>query len=250
MQKLNKIFITTFILIVFIGIDSLANKGFKASISMGNGYAIQEFASANNKYYDAGFAESGFTLSFDGDYYFHNRFALSGRFYFGMSSINNEKNIDFLKNHMDSYYNADSVYTNIKYWQWSSPMIGAKYNYPIIINRLYIETGVFSGITITPIPTQTMIVTNPDNNQTIVSENIDTRSISIPLMFDTAIRLKLNKSIQLKLSASYFRTKTKYQHALYTVQSNTQEFINEIDMLNMQVPVSTINFGIGLVYSL
>ena len=217
---------------------------------MGSVVPVGEFKSIDNGAFDAGFAETGFTLSFDGDYYLHNRFAVTGRFYFGMSGINEAESYQWLKNNLGSYFIEDSVRTTIGFWQWSAPMVGMKYNYPVVLNKLYIETGIFSGLNITPIPALQMKVIDDTNKRIVYSENILKNSFSVPLMADAAIRIIFNQNMQLKLHAGYYQAKTKHQHVSYYLNENAETITEELSKTDFNVPIKAINLGVGFIYTL
>ncbi len=243
-----KIILTTGTLI--LALSTFAKQGFKASISMGPVYPLHQFASMNNENLNAGFAESGFSLNFDGDYYFHNRFAVSGRFHFGMSPINKTETYDWLKQNVGDYFDEDSLKTTIDYWQWSTPLVGIKLNYPIIMNKFYLEGAIFSGLNISSIPAQSMIISDSEKKQSIRSENIGKVNYSLPLMADAGFRLIFNENIQLKLTASYFQTKHKHRHVTYIMNNETYQVEEELKMQNIEVPIKTLNFSLGLIYTL
>jgi hypothetical protein len=189
-------------------------------------------------------------LNFDGDYYLHNRFAIGARLHFGMSSLNKKETYNWLKNNMGEYFNDDSIRTTIDYWQWSSPMLGAKLNYPIVINKFYIEGGIFSGLNISSIPAQKMVITDTEEKRFIISENIDNVSYSLPVMADAGFRLIFNENIQMKLTASYFEARSKYRHVTYIIKEDALEIDQELSMQNLKIPMRTLSFSVGFVYTL
>lgn len=240
------IIISTLLLFSF---NSFGQNDFKVSISMGAVIPLNEFKSTDMNSDDAGFSESGFTLNFDGDYYLHHRMAVTARFHFGLSSINESEVYDWLKEEMNDYFINDSLTTtNIGYWQWSAPMLGVKYNYPIIINKLYIETGLFSGLNISPIPFQSIIIDDPDNERKYYSDNKPGTCISIPVMVDGAFRIVFNDNIQMKLQSSYYQTNIKYKHK--NSFQNKNSAVIDIKEFDINVPIKNISVSLGLIYTL
>ena len=218
---------------------------------MGSVLSLGEFKSVDNSNQNAGFAGSGFTLNFDGDYYLTHRVAFSARFHFSLSSFNDAEVADWLKQEAGDYYKEDTMaIKSIGYWQWSSPLVGIKYNYPIVINKFYFEVGAFSGLCIAPAPTQSLKIDDPDNQQIFYSENITKTNYALPLMLDAGFRLRFNDTIQLKLMASYYQSKIAYQHVNYIVSESVPLQPQTISTRDMAVPLKTLNFSIGLVYSL
>jgi hypothetical protein len=68
-------------------------------------------------------------------------------------------------------------------------------------------------------------------------------------MLDAAIRVALNKNIQLKIQTSYYRAKSNFEHYIYSVSPNGTE-IEEIKSFNLEKTIETINLSFGLVYTL
>ena len=218
---------------------------------MGPVLPLGEFKSVDNSNLNAGFAGSGFTLNFDGDYYLTHRIAFSARFHFSLSSFNDVEVADWLKQEAGGYYKEDTMaIKSIGYWQWSSPLVGIKYNYPIVINKLYFDAGAFSGVCIASVPTQSLKIDDPDNQQIFYSENITKTNYALPLMLDAGLRLRFNDTIQLKLMASYYQSKITYQHVNYIISESTPLKPQTISTQDMTVPLKTLNFSVGLVYSL
>jgi hypothetical protein len=249
-MKIRFVVIVLILLISTQVFPSTLHKPFRVGISMGSVIPIKEFISTDLNSVNSGFSLPGVALNFDGDYYLHNRFALSGRLYFGMSSINEKENINQIKSFLGDYFSEDLSSSFIGYWRWSAPMLGAKYNFPLIINKLYIETGLFSGLSITPVPTQFMKIIDSENKRDIFSHNLSKNSYSMPLMTDLALRIIFNDSMQMKVQASYFQTGTNHTHLTYYVNENSPTVIEEISTKDFTIPIKVLNFTIGLIYIL
>lgn len=245
--NLTLIIITTLTLLSF---GTFAQNPVKVSLTMGSAIPLAEFKSSDNSKLDAGFSNKGFILNIDADYYLHNRLCLSGRFHFGMSDIADKPAFNWMKSNLGNNFFEDSIKTNYGFWQWSAPLLGAKFNYPLIINKLYIETGLFSGFAITQIPILYIELNDIDTARKIFSQNITKSVYSMPFMADLSLRLILNDRIQLKIQSSYFQTATNHQHTSYFSNLNTPKINNEIKTVNLKVPIKTINLSAGLVYTL
>ncbi len=249
----KKIFTTAYVLLLLVvSLISFGQNGFKVGIAMGSVMPLNQFKSTDISSNASGYSENGVSLNFDGDYYIHNRLAMTLRLNFGMTSIDEPSVIKRLESDATGYFSTEKENNTYKisYWQWSSPMLGVKYNYPILINKLYIETGIFTGISLTQIPEQNLTIMDEVNKQMIYSENIGTRSTAVPFMADLALRYALSKQLQLKFSTSYFQTKADYEHFTYTVDKDATEISKEINRYEVSVPLETLNFSIGLIYSL
>jgi len=241
-----------FVLLTAISLISFGQKGFKVGIAMGSVIPLADFKSTNINSLNSGYAENGFMLNFDGDYFLHNRLAVSARFHFGMTSINEPAYIKRLESDLNGYLSADdekNIY-NINIWQWSAPMVGLKYNFPLVINKLYIEAGAFSGICFTQIPNQSLHIEDEVNQKAIISENIGERSTAIPVMADLALRFIANERMQFKIASSYFQSKADFLHANYIIKYNSTEVETELGNNNYSVPIKNLNLSIGLIYKL
>lgn len=250
MKQSRNCLIAFSIILIFSSL-AYGQSNFKASISMGSVMPIGEFKSTDNSDLNAGFSKSGFTLNFDGDYYLSHRVAVSARFHFSLSSLNDPEVSKWLKNQAGEYFLEDSMATkSVGYWQWSAPLIGVKYNYPIIINKLYFEAGFFSGLSITPVPTQSLQIDDTANERVIYSENIVKTSYAVPIMIDAGLRIRFNESIAIKLQSSYFQSKASYKHSNYIVNAIATLQPEAISTTDIKVPLKALSFSVGLVYSL
>lgn len=242
----------TFLIIILFSIISFAQEKFKVGISMGNVTPLGEFGSIDFPNSNSGFSESGFTLNFDGDYKLHNRVSLSARINFGMTSMNTTEVVNWLESEMFDYLNEDKEFNrySIDYWQWSSPMIGAKYNYPIVVNKLYFETGVFTGISIIQTPDQNLAILDETSKKEYFSENIKTTPVSIPIMADAGFRYVLNENMQIEIKSSYFQTKANYEHVNYVSNVESSVVSEELKRQEMSVPIKTLNVSVGIIYTI
>lgn len=232
-------------------VKTFAQENFKVGISMGQVLPLNEFKNNNYKNMPAGFSQSGFTLNFDGDYYFIHRLAVSARFNFGLSSMDKVAVADWLDHQMADYLNsnAENNLYSVDYWQWSAPLLGIKYNYPIVVNKFYFEVAGFSGLSIVQTPNQNLKIIDDVNKQDIYSENVESKTISLPLMFDGSFRYMATKNIQLKLQTSYFQTKASYEHVNYIVKENSIQ-PEELQRATIDVPLKTLSVSLGIIYNL
>jgi hypothetical protein len=226
-----------------------AQENFKVGITMGQVYPLNEFKSTDNSSTKSGYAQTGFTLNVDGDYYIHNRFSFTLRFHLGNAPINQSAYKEKLNTELKDYFSAeDTVRYNINYWQWATPLVGFKVNYPIVLNKIYIEAGIFSGVCFIQLPDQNLIFNDKKNKQFIISQTIENTDISIPLVINGGFRFRINNSVQLKLNAEYFQTKANYNHVSYIEKEGTTER-TEIKKYELNAPIQTLNASLGLVYS-
>ncbi|MBN2807037.1 MAG: hypothetical protein JXR22_10300 [Prolixibacteraceae bacterium] len=241
-----------FVSMLVLALTSEAQSDFRVGISMSHVTPLSTFSSANIMDLESGFAESGYSLNFDGDYFIHRRLAVSARFHFGLTSMNKPAVSDWLEYQMTDYLSADSANNlySVDYWQWSSPMMGIKLNYPIVINKLYVDVAAFSGLSIVKTPVQSMKIIDEVNEQVIFSENIAANHVSVPVMAEAGIRWIASDRIQLKVHAAFFQTGTKREHVSYIVKDKTNEVSEEIGRNTITTPIQTINLGLGLIYYL
>lgn len=243
--------ISFFILVlVLFSTTAFSQDKFFASVSMGKVFPFDQFASSNLESKNSGFSKDGFNLSIDGDYQLHRRWAASLRLNLMNTTFNEESVIQLLKNEMSSFAKAtDSVQFDISYWLWISPMVGVKYNYPIIINKLYVEAGIFSGINFVQIPDQNVYFNDKEKERTVFSQNMGETDITFPLAANIAFLYRLNKRMQLKISSEYFSTRTAFDHKTFYRMNKGTEAV-ELSGYHVNVPIKTMNITLGLVYNL
>jgi hypothetical protein len=248
-MKKVKSFILVNLILAVISTACFAQEKFNASLSMGKVFPIGKFSNSDITSKQSGYAQSGFTLNIDGDYFLHNRIAVSLRFNFGNAPINQSEFRKYLNNELSDYIKeTDTVQYNINYWQWASPMIGLKYNYPIVINKFYFEAGLFSGISLVQIPDQNLYFNDTKNKRIVVSQNVGKTDITFPLAINTGLRYRINPRMQFKLNAEFFTAKTSIEHVSYfQVEKSTAQ--NEIEKYSFNVPIQTLNLSAGLVYN-
>ncbi|MCF8361180.1 MAG: hypothetical protein K9G70_01015 [Prolixibacteraceae bacterium] len=242
---------TITIFILFSALSLPAKNKYHVGLSMGSVIPIAEFGSNNPLSNTSGFAKPGFTMNFDGDYFIHNRLALSARFHFGQTTTDNDATYNWLKNASSNYIteNNDSLRNNIGNWYWSSPLVGIKVNYPIVMNKIYIDGGIFSGLNISNPSLQRIRIINKTTKKETFSENNSSAIYSTPIMLDAGIRVILNKNIQLKAQSSYYRAKSNYEHYIYSMSPGASD-IEELESFNVKKTIETINLTFGLIYIL
>ncbi|MBN1769326.1 MAG: hypothetical protein JXR50_12740 [Prolixibacteraceae bacterium] len=248
MNNFRNLLIVSIFTILYI--TATAENRFHASMAVGAGFATGTFQQTDPLSIEAGFAQQGFTMNFDGDYYLHNRVALSARLHFGQASINEDAAFNWLKTKTADYYPiGDSVRTENGYWQWTSPMLGLKVNYPLILNKLYIEGSIYSGLSVTSNPQHYLRIIDEENKKEVISENVQDKHYSIPLMFDGGLRMKLNNQLQIRLYGSVYRSKSTYQHLIYS-SSQASESTQLIGDFEVHKKISTLNIYAGIIYVL
>jgi len=246
----NKLFtILICLAITLFSTEVFSQDKFRASLSMGQVYPLGNFKSIDQSSKNSGYAQTGFTLNIDGDYHLHNRLAVSLRFNFGNSAIDQYEYSKRLMSELSGYVSeTDTVQYDINYWQWASPMIGLKYNYPIVINKIYVEVGAFTGINFVQIPDQNLFFNDKENKRIIISQNVGNTDITLPLAVNAGFRFRINERVQLKLTAEYFNTNANIDHVSYYQLENTTQQV-EIKKDEFDVTIQTLNVSAGLVYN-
>lgn len=250
MKKFTFVAILLFVFSILPLVNN-AQDNFKVGISMGPVFPLNQFKSNDYSAMPVGFSQSGFSLSFDGDYYFIHRLAVSARFNFGLSSMDKVAVDDWLDHQMTGYLsaNTDNNLYSVDYWQWSAPLIGLKYNYPIVINKLYVDVAGFTGLSIVQTPNQNLKIIDEDNKRAIFSENVDSKTTALPFMFDGGLRYVATNNIQVKFMASYFQSKANFDHVNYIMKENATE-PDLLQTKSYNLPVQTLSFNIGIIYNL
>ncbi len=231
-----------------------AQSDFKFGISMGPVISLGDFNNTDDNTFNSGYAKTGFSLTVDGDYYIHNRVSISAAFHFGNAAIDGSKYSNRLYNELSAYLppieeKSEDVKFSINEWLWAAPIIGVKYNYPLSINKIYVEAGAFSGVNFTQIPDQNLFYPDHKNNREILSQNIEDKDISIPILLNAGIRFKINEKIQFSIRSEYYYTRAVFTHVSYIKIDNSVEN-TELFKNSFSVPIQTINFKAGLIYNL
>ncbi|MDA3880470.1 MAG: hypothetical protein PF436_08785 [Prolixibacteraceae bacterium] len=246
----NRTSLIIILIFTFLSVSTKASERFHASMSFGAGFSSGIFKQISPLADDAGYAKSGFTMNVDGDYYLHNRIAVSARLHFGQAAIDKIPAFNWLKTKTSEYSPlSDSVRTKIGYWQWTSPMLGIKANYPLILNKLYLEGGIYSGLSITSNPQHYLRIIDKENQKEVISETTAGKQYSIPLMVDGGLRMKLNSSIHLKLYGSFYQSNSNYEHIIYSNSQNSDN-IQHIGEFDIAKKITTINVYAGIIYVL
>jgi len=242
-----------FALLILLSQLSFGQSKVNIGISMGPVFPLGNFRSMNNNSLSAGYSESGFNLAIDADYFLHNRLALSAKLILGTTTIDADAFSTRLDNELAGFMNLkndkNKVNYDINYWQWSSPMIGAKYNYPITINKTYVEIGAYTGVNFTQIPDQNLSYLDSENSREIISQNDTDKDISVPLSVTCGVRFKIKEKLQLRINADYFYTKANYTHVNFIKGSDANQR-EEISKEQFSVPIQAISTSVGLIYTL
>lgn len=219
-------------------------------ISMGTSVPIGAFADNDNASNKAGFAKPGFTMNIDGNYFLNGRLSISGRVTMGNLTIDEDAFYGKLRDEVISYLpdSAADMNFNAGSWLWISPMVGFKYNYPIVSNRTWFEAGIFTGVNFIYIPDHSLMVDDVAGKQYVIAENTKQTDISIPVMIDAGIKTQINKNMCFNVKVSYFQSKAEFEHKSYLRKYGESEIHKEIHSTDYAVPVKTLQFSVGLTY--
>jgi len=248
MNKLYQLIFLSVFALCFTQVS--AQSPFRASVSMGLSKPLKPFSNIEMTSPDAGFARQGFVLNVDGDYFLHKRFALSGRLLVSTHPIDESAYNTKLDKEVEAYKpdSARNIIYNAGNWLWISPLIGAKYNYPLVLNRAWIEGGVFTGIQFTSVPDQYLMVDDEVKKRMVISENLERSDISFPLVIEGGLRVKINELTQLNMKLSYYRSKAKYTHVSYLSDYNGIQIGERIKETRQEIPIQNLQFAVGLTY--
>jgi hypothetical protein len=64
------------------------------------------------------------------------------------------------------------------------------------------------------------------------------------------LRLEINKNIQFKIQASYYRSASKHKHVSYYVNENSTSLNEEINNIDHNIKIEALSFSAGLIYTL
>jgi hypothetical protein len=233
-------------------VPTFGQSSLNTSVSMGYVIPLGKLRSTNTGTENAGYSDPGFNLIVDCDYPLNDQLSLSGRVYFGTTTIDQSSYMKKMNLDIGSYLTDNaSTHYDIGYWVWTAPMVGAKFSYPLKgYKQAWLEGGIYTGINFSQIPDQNMLVVDSVNSRVVITENKESLDFSLPIMIDAGIRMKINSQMQVNIKAGYFQTWTKYTHWSYWGYENGSEIEGTIKETAQKIPVKTLNFSIGLVYSL
>lgn len=253
-QKIMKRIIPLVILIFISLFASLlkAKNPVRATISMGTSTPLKPFSSRDFSDSHAGFANQGFVVNVDGDFFLNNRFALTGRMHLNNNPIDQASYFTKLDHDVLSYMpdSSKNAFYNEGNWLWIAPMAGIKYNYPLILNKAWVEVGLFSGVQFSKIPDQNMVVEDEVTKERIITKNLERSDIVFPLAIEGGLRMNINRLTQLSLKAAYYHSKVDYTHVSYKVDANGAQVGETINQVNQSVQTNSLQFTLGLSYRL
>lgn len=250
---MNRLLLPTIaLLVLFCAVPVLAQKPFRFTVQMGPSLPLDKFKSVDIQASDAGFALRGFSMNIDGDYTLNSRIFLSGRLLLSTFPVDEPKYNAKLDQDIKAYLpdSASAAHYNPGYWLWTSPLLGAKFNYPLKLNQTWVEVAAYTGIQLTQLPDQSMLVHDEAQKRRIITENTDSYVLSSPLMVDAGFRFRISDQTQLNLKASYYRSSASYNHISYIIKDQEAEIGQTIKSVQQHIPINTLSFTIGFTYLL
>ena len=232
----------TLILFTILSVLVFAQKAFDITIAMGSVHPLESFQ-------EEGFAESGFNLQATVDYPLFGFFSVAGKFVFGNASINEANYRNFLNSQLEDYL-PNSYRYDINNYVWVAPMVGLKYRYPIVMQKLYVEAGIFSGVSFNQTPDLNMSILIEDINRTIVTETLGSYNLSVPLLAELGFRFNSSNNLAFRANVGYSQSTTKYDREIRSVNTDTGITDEILDNLSYIVPIKNIITSVGIIYRL
>jgi len=216
------------------------------SLSMGTTLPTQDFAGTTDAS-TTGYAESGFTMSFDGNYFPFDLFGINGTANFGMNftddvELQNDW-FDYLKNlYPDVIIPPDAtVEFNTTQWNYVNLMAGPIISIPV--SRFFIELKAKAGLSFIKPPERNIYIsfTNTEINSTASGQ-----SLKFGYQLGGGILYMPNRNYGVRLGVDYFNSAAKVN-----LESREDDGTGNpvIKPAVLNIPVSAIHLTAGLAYS-
>jgi opacity protein-like surface antigen len=237
------------ILFVLIGVGSVqviaqqnyASISFGAILPQGN-YAATGDLSSN------GYARTGGAIKFDAGYFPVSYFGIGGSFSFGSNYASRDSLLQDLVSYIEKNTpggidipdNAEILYGS-GFWNYINLFIGPHFSIRAA-QRLYFDFRVLGGLSIIRPPDQELRISYDGND-------IYTRSSynNVAFGFTTGggIRLMLNSTLALKLSADFVQTKAKNTYTFDLFEG----VVDNVPPIDAEFYIRTLELTAGLAYS-
>ncbi|MCD6596954.1 MAG: outer membrane beta-barrel protein [Bacteroidales bacterium] len=238
MKKINLFIISFLITGIVSAQDSFIGMAMGGSIPVGNYAATTE---ANQ----TGYALSGFSLNFIGDYYFMKILGIGATATFGMNGTDEfelEKDwIDYLENLHDITIPPDA---NVRFissqWTYVNLFIGPIISIPI--KRISIELKAQGGVSFITPPKRDIYITYED---TEINSNSSGSNIAFGYLLGAGIQFRPNEAYGLRIGADYFASEAKL-NLEHRVDEGPEEGKIVTDI--WEIPVQAYHVTIGISY--
>jgi len=237
--------LTLFIIFLTLGAFAQEYNNFM-SISMGGAISRGDFASTDASNPEAGYAESSFSLSFDGAYFFVPNLGIGGSISFlnnavNQTSLREDIISDIEEKYPDFKIPDDSVSFSVGAWNHVNFLVGPHVTAPL--GRVSIDLRVLGGISwVFPPPAELYVAT----------EELDYRIYwdqrqSVVLAYDLGggIRFDSGNNYIIRLGIDYIYKKATFQ---ITDQISTPDDPDNTETREHTQPLGTIQAMVGIGY--
>ncbi len=230
----NKIILGGLILLI-------AGTAYSQRSYMGLGFGAslpgEEFAN-KSLYEDGGYALPGFTIEFSGAYIFDYYVGIAGTAAFNFNSPDRDQLGDDIRDAITGTPPADvDVTLKMENWLYSNFMAGPLFTIPVW--KLNFDLRAVVGLSFLMSPPWELYVVTPDEE---FFESRSGQTVSFAWMLGTAIRINLNSTNAIRLSADYFRSKPSFK----VDENGLIGSINGKSSYDMNV--SMVNISLGLAW--
>jgi len=216
------------------------------SLSMGATVPTDKFAE-NTDARTTGYAESGFTMSFDGNYFLFDLFGISGTANFGMNFTDEVKLQDDWFDYINNLFQGviippdATVDFNSTQWTYVNLMAGPIISIPV--SRFFIELKAKAGLTFIKSPNKNLTV-NFTNIE--LSSNASGQNLKFGYQFGGGILYMPNRTYGIRLGFDYFNSKANVD-----LESREDDGLGVpvVKTEVLHIPITAMHFTAGLAYS-
>jgi len=216
------------------------------SLSMGSTLPIQTYA-ANTNSTSMGYAQSGFTMSFDGNYFLFDYLGINGTVNFGMNFTDEVKLqedwLDYLKNLYPDVIIPSNATIDFSTTQWTYVNIMAGPILSLPISKFFFELKAKAGFSFIKPPERTIAV---KFSNTEINSTTSGQSLKFGYQLGGGILYMPNRFYGIKLGAEYYSSQSSSD--LNSRENNgLDNSIIKSEVLH--IPVAAIHIMAGLAYS-
>ncbi len=232
------------LLVLLTGLNLTAQKNYMG-LSMGGSFPLGTYANEAGVN-TTGYALTGFTLSFNGNYYFIDHIGFHGAINYGMNSVDEEKlKTDWVAHLKALYPDADLPddavidFTTLG-WLYvnalSGPVLG------LSISKFTIEARATAGLSYIRPPERNIRITFRNTEITSFASG---QSMAFGYQLGTGILFTPNNVTGIRLAFDYFSSTAKID-----LESHIDEGLGNpvISTETVKFPISTIHLTLGLAY--
>jgi len=227
------------IILLFISVFGYSQKS-HIGLSMGPAFPLNNFSKTDD-YISNGYTQTGFNLSFEGNYIPTWYFGIGGALTFATNYPNQDSMLvglvrELRKLDVPPIPEGVDVEFSIENWSYINFLAGPTLAFPA--GKLQFNLKALIGLSLVMPPTQTLSLSYNDNQ---ISSYSDVQTASFCYNFGADIIFKLNGSYSIKFGTEYFHTATEYD-----VEFSYNE--NSLPIIKRDISIDAIHSTVGLAY--